>query len=46
MAAQKCKHNACHCSGREIRNDGYCSDSCKQGKMQGGKCGCGHPHCR
>jgi len=40
----KCKHAACKC--KEAKADGYCSDSCKQGKMQGGKCGCGHPSCR
>ena len=45
MADQKCKHDACHCSGSEIRGDGYCSDSCRDGKMSGGKCGCGHPEC-
>lgn len=41
----KCKHGACHCSGNDVKADGYCSDACKQGKMSAGKCGCGHPDC-
>lgn len=43
---QKCKHAQCHCTGSEVQKNGYCSDSCQQGKMQGGKCGCGHKACR
>ena len=42
----KCKHEACHCSGTELKTDGYCSDSCREGKMSGEKCACGHPDCK
>jgi hypothetical protein len=41
----KCKHEGCHCQGAEIQADGYCSDNCRHQKMDGGKCGCGHPDC-
>ena len=42
----KCRHEHCHCTGEEIRPDGYCSDSCRDSRMEGGKCACGHPDCR
>jgi hypothetical protein len=41
----KCKHEECRCTGAEVREDGYCSDACREGKMDGGRCACGHPHC-
>ncbi len=45
MAEQgKCKASGCKC--RETKVNGCCSDSCAQGKMSGGKCGCGHPDCK
>ena len=43
---KKCRHEECHCTGDDVRSDGFCSDSCKQGRMEGGKCACGHPDCR
>ena len=45
MAEANCKHQACHCTGEEIRADGFCDDSCKEGRMENGKCACGHPDC-
>lgn len=42
----KCKHDECHCSGNDVQQNGYCSDSCRQGEMKDGKCGCGHPACK
>jgi hypothetical protein len=42
----KCKHDACHCSGNELGADGYCSGACREQKMENGKCACGHPECR
>ncbi len=45
MAEKQCAHESCNCGGAELRQDGYCSDSCKQGKEQDGSCGCGHPDC-
>ena len=42
----KCKHDACHCKGNEAKQDGFCSDSCREGKMNGAKCACGHADCR
>lgn len=45
MAEQKkCAHSECRC--RETSRNGFCSDACAQGKMAGGKCGCGHPDCQ
>jgi hypothetical protein len=41
----KCKHDGCKCSAAEGKN-GYCSDDCATGKMQGTRCGCGHPACK
>ena len=38
-----CKHQPCKCA--DASKDGYCSESCKQGKMNGTKCACGHPDC-
>jgi hypothetical protein len=46
MANNKCAHGPCKCTGGEIRKDGYCSDSCKQGNAANGRCACGHPACR
>lgn len=43
---QKCKHDKCHCEGAEVRTDGYCSDSCSRGEVNGSKCACGHPACQ
>jgi len=40
----KCKHEACKCNNQS--QGGFCSDSCKQSKMNGGKCGCGHGDCK
>ena len=43
----KCKHNNCRCIVQnQAGGDGYCSDSCRQQKMQTGKCACGHTPCR
>jgi hypothetical protein len=39
----RCKHEACTCA--DASKDGHCSDSCKQAKMDGTKCACGHPDC-
>jgi hypothetical protein len=45
MAEQgKCKSAACKC--RETKVNGFCSDSCSQGKTSGGKCACTHPDCK
>ena len=46
MEDKKCQQKACHCSGTEVRADGYCSDSCKKGTMGGGKCSCAHAKCK
>lgn len=46
MNEQNCKHEACRCHGAEVRSDGYCSDSCREGRMENGRCACGHPDCR
>jgi hypothetical protein len=46
MNDKKCQHQQCHCTGNEIRSDGYCSDACRDGKSEDGKCACGHPACR
>jgi hypothetical protein len=40
-----CKHSSCKCSAAEGKN-GYCSDACANGKMDGNRCGCGHPGCK
>jgi hypothetical protein len=44
----RCKHGSCKCSAVEGKN-GYCSDDCAKGKMDGNRCGCGRrgaPHGR
>jgi hypothetical protein len=41
----RCKHGSCKCSAVEGKN-GYCSDDCAKGKMDGNRCGCGHPGCK
>jgi hypothetical protein len=46
MAEKKCAHQGCNCSGSHVRPDGYCSDACKQGKEQGGRCACGDSACK
>ena len=46
MHETKCKHSACHCTGKHVGKDGYCSASCREKKMQGSKCACGHPDCK
>jgi hypothetical protein len=38
-----CKHDGCKC---QAQADGFCSDSCRQGKMDGQHCGCGHADCK
>lgn len=43
---EKCKHEACHCTGKEVQPDGHCSESCRRGEMENGRCACGHPDCR
>jgi hypothetical protein len=40
-----CKHDGCNCSAAEGKN-GYCSEACAKGTMQGNRCGCGHPACK
>jgi hypothetical protein len=40
-----CKHDGCNCSAAEGKN-GYCSEACAKGMMQGNRCGCGHPACK
>ncbi len=40
-----CKHDGCNCSAAEGKN-GYCSEDCAKGKMQGTRCGCGRPACK
>lgn len=40
-----CNHGGCHCKGAELQSDGYCSESCRNGNMQNGDCGCGHRDC-
>ena len=42
---KKCAHANCLCSGNEVRQDGYCSDACKQGKEKNGHCACGDSAC-
>jgi hypothetical protein len=46
METSKCQHKGCNCSGSDVRPDGYCSDACKQQKMAGGQCTCGHSKCK
>lgn len=47
MADQsKCKHALCKCKVSPSQKDGFCTDSCRQSKMAGSKCGCGHPDCK
>ena len=41
-----CAHSACHCKGDHVGEDGYCSQNCRDQKMEGGKCSCGHPDCQ
>jgi len=42
-----CKHEKCQCHGEHVQQDGYCSDTCRQGKTSSnGACECGHPDCR
>lgn len=45
MADNKCKHGGCHCTD-DVQADGYCSGSCREGRMEGGRCACGHPPCK
>ena len=45
MKNATCKHESCNCNGEEVRNDGYCSDSCSRGDETKGGCACGHPSC-
>jgi hypothetical protein len=46
MNETRCAHDACHCTGNDIQDNGYCSDSCKAGQMENGACLCGHPACK
>jgi len=46
MNQTTCKHEECHCAGNELQADGYCSDSCRNERMESGRCACGHPDCR
>ena len=38
-----CKHEGCRCHNTKL--DGYCSQSCQEGRTQNGKCACGHAEC-
>lgn len=42
---QKCKHEGCRCQTDGSRNDGYCSEQCRDQPAVAGKCGCGHSDC-
>jgi hypothetical protein len=46
MNEKKCAHDACHCTGDDVLPNGYCSESCQTGRMENGRCGCGHPPCK
>lgn len=46
MNDAKCKHDACHCTGEEVQNSGYCSQACQTGAMENDPCACGHPDCK
>jgi hypothetical protein len=46
MDEQNCKHEACHCNGADVGNNGFCSDACQRGEMAAGKCACGHADCQ
>lgn len=46
MNDAKCKHDACHCTGEEVQNSGYCSQACQTGAMENDRCACGHPDCK
>jgi hypothetical protein len=42
MDEQNCKHEACHCNGADVGNNGFCL----RGEMAAGKCACGHADCQ
>lgn len=42
----KCEHEPCHCRGDEVGADGYCSQNCREEKMEAAKCACGHADCQ
>lgn len=46
MADRKCAHQGCNCAGDAVRADGFCSDACKKGQMQSGRCACGDSACK
>lgn len=46
MSIRKCAHQSCMCTDNEVRKDGFCSDSCKQGHEQNAHCACGHLDCQ
>lgn len=47
MNQPKCGHEKCHCNGTDLKGDGYCSPSCREGRTGAdGRCACGHPDCR
>jgi hypothetical protein len=46
MNDSKCKHDPCRCTGDEIQSDGHCSDSCRNERMENGRCACGHADCQ
>jgi len=46
MNDSKCKHDACRCKSDELQSDVHCSDACRNGQMENGRCACGHPDCQ
>jgi len=45
MDEAKCGHELCRCRGDEVKDDGYCSDSCRERREESGGCVCGHAAC-
>ena len=46
MNQPKCNHEPCHCNGTDVEGDGYCSQSCREGRTGAdARCTCGHPEC-
>ena len=43
---KKCIHGPCKCKGAEVKQDGYCSPSCKDGRTNRARCACGHAACQ
>ena len=47
MDEMKCGHELCHCKGNDVKEDGYCSTECREGRTGGDqRCACGHADCK